>query len=299
VQLVGRAGDQEWDQQILRHHHHAVAELVGDVGEVRVRRDGQVGRQGPRGGGPDHQPGLLAGQLGIGQVALQIEGDVDRRRGVIRVLHLRLGQRGVVGDAPVDRLLAAVEVALGRGLGEGPDDLRLVLLVHGEVRLVPAREQAEPLELALLPIDPLLRVAATGGDDRRPVHLALLGPELLVDAQLDRETVAVGAGEEVGHLALHVPILDDDVLEDLVERVAEVDVPVGVGRTIVKHEAGSPSLGVLGHEAGEDPLLLPLLQELRLPNGEVGLHGEVGLGKIDGILVVHGSLAAPLGRGRL
>jgi hypothetical protein len=39
-----------------------------------------------------------------------------------------------------------------------------------------------------------------------------------------------------------VRALDDDVLEDLVDRVADVDVAVGVGRAVVQHEA-RPALG--------------------------------------------------------
>jgi hypothetical protein len=43
--------------------------------------------------------------------------------------------------------------------------------------------------------------------------------------------------------------LDDDVLEDLVDRVADVDLAVGVGRAVVQHEARAVQMNIRGREA--------------------------------------------------
>ena len=278
---------QELREELLRHHHHGAVEVVGDVGELRVRGHRQVGGQGPRGRGPDDDPRLAVRELRIGQGRDQVEGDVDRGGGVVLVLHLGLGQRGPVGGAPVDRLLPAEqEPALG-GAREGADDLGLVPARHGEVRRLPAPEDAQPLERLPLLVDPLLRVLAAGLDDLGPIHVALLRPELLVDLELDGQAVAVPAGDVVGHVPAHVAVLHHDVLQDLVERVADVDVAVGVGRPVVEDETRPVPPGVLGDEPLEDRLLLPLAQDLRLPLGQVRLHGKVGLGQVDGVFVVH------------
>ena len=57
-----------------------------------------------------------------------------------------------------------------------------------------------------------------------------------IDLQFDRQAVAVVADDvrriESGHRAR----LHDDVFQNLVERGAEVDVTIGVGRPVVKHE---------------------------------------------------------------
>jgi hypothetical protein len=143
------------------------------------------------------------------------------------------------------------------------------------------------LSIVALPVDPLPGVGAAGGDDRRPVHVVLLVPELLVHLELDGQPVAVPPRDVVRHLPEHVAVLDDEVLQDLVEGVADVDVAVGVGRPVVEHEALAAAGAVLLHQPLEDLPLLPVLQDLRLPLGQVGLHGEIGPGEVDRVLVVH------------
>jgi hypothetical protein len=59
----------------------------------------------------------------------------------------------------------------------------------------------------------------------------------LLDLVLDRQAVAVPA-RHIGRVETGQRLgADDDVLEDLVHRVADVDVAVGVGRAVVQHEA--------------------------------------------------------------
>ena len=211
---------------------------------------------------------FLPASFGVGERADDVEGDVDRGRGVVLVLDLRLGERGPVGGAPVDRLLPAEEEALLGGAGERAHGGGLVALGHRRVGRLPAAEDAEPLERLALPVDPLLRVRAAGLDHRRPVHLALLRAELLVDLELDGQAVAVPARDVVGHLALQVAVLHDDVLQDLVERVADVDVAVRVGRAVVEDEAlRAGARRVLRDELLEDRLLLPLRAGSPAPAG--------------------------------
>ena len=111
------------------------------------------------------------------------------------------------------------------------------------VGIVPAAEDADALELRALQVDVLLRVLAAGVADRDGVHLELLAAELLVDLDLDGQAVAVPAGD-VGRVeAGHGLGLDDEVLEALVERVAQVDGAVGVGRAVVQDVLGSAGAG--------------------------------------------------------
>ena len=59
----------------------------------------------------------------------------------------------------------------------------------------------------------------------------------LFDLHLDRHAVAVPARHVRRVEPGHRPVLDDDVLQDLVDGMADVDVAVGVGRAVVQHEA--------------------------------------------------------------
>ncbi len=77
-------------------------------------------------------------------------------------------------------------------------------------------------------------------------------------------------------VAPHGPELDDDILQDLVLRGANVDVAIAVGRSVVEDIAG-PSPSSLPHQP-VDIELVPLLNDSRLTLRKVRPHGEVGLG---------------------
>src|SRR5690606_37867661 len=78
-----------------------------------------------------------------------------------------------------------------------------------------------------------------------------------------------------------------DVLENLVDRVADVNVAVGIGRAVVQDEfAGAFARGA---DALIDLVLLPLGQPARFALGEIAAHREGGFGQIElvfGVLVV-------------
>jgi len=105
------------------------------VGGIRMYGDSQVRRQRPRCRGPDHDERSFALQYRQALRGTRVEGklDVDRRRCMIAVLDLGLGQGRPARGAPVNRLLSLV----GRPRSEQPsqltDDRRLVPVIHGEI----------------------------------------------------------------------------------------------------------------------------------------------------------------------
>jgi hypothetical protein len=97
----------------------------------------------------------------------------------------------------------------------------------------------EPLELLALDVDPVRRIgAALGAEllDRHLVLVELLLAVLLLDLPFDRQAVAVPAGHVGRVLAQQRLGADDHVLQHLVQRMADVDVAVGVGRAVVEDE---------------------------------------------------------------
>src|SRR5580692_4681528 len=89
----------------------------------------------------------------LGAAIGHFKGDPDGRAGVIFVFDFGFGESGVVVDAPVDRLASTIDVALFHKVEEGPGDSGLVLVAHGEVGIIPAAEDAEALEIALVLLD--------------------------------------------------------------------------------------------------------------------------------------------------
>ena len=128
--------------------------------ERRVVSHRQVRRQRPGRRRPDQHE----------RVRLADDGklDSDARADVVFVFDFGLSQRGAAWDAPVHRLLAAVNKSLPDDIGEQPQFVRLVFLVERQVRIVPVAEHAEPFELDALNIDVfegigLARLADGGG----------------------------------------------------------------------------------------------------------------------------------------
>ena len=95
---------------------------------------------------------------------------------------------------------------------------------------------------------------------------------------LDRLAVAVPTGHVRREIAALGMGLHDEVLEDLVEGVADVDGTVGVRGAVMQDERLAVAVTL------EDPvvqiLVRPLLEPFRLVLGQIRAHGEIGLGQV-------------------
>src|SRR5437899_11178680 len=131
--------------------------------------------------------------------------------------------------------------------------------------MLPFTEDAEALELGTLHGDVALRVGPTTLPDLE-LRDSLLPPDLPLDLELDRQPVAVPPRHVGREAAAHRAVLHDDVLQDLVERVADVDVTVGVRRPIVQDEAGTTGVGLEQLVVESHPGPAP--EDLRLALGE-------------------------------
>ena len=270
--------------------------LVRRVGHLGMKGDGQVRRDGPRRRGPDQNARGAVGQ-GRGQRAerrtapgRERELDVDRRRLVLLVLDLGLGQRSPAPDAPVHRLLAAVDEALFHEAAQRADDGRLVGGVHRQVRRAPVAEDAEPLEARALDVDVARRVPPALPAHVGHAHLPLAFAQLAVHAQLDRQPVTVPARHVRRVAPGHGAGSDDEVLQDLVERRADVDLAIGVGRPVVQHVARRAAAPL------PDPAvqihLLPAGDRVGLGGRQAGLHPKAGPRQVQGLFPVgHGEAA--------
>src|SRR5699024_1199919 len=105
--LGDAAGLHDALHQLGGHDVVHAAEFDKGVFQRAVQADGLVGGQGPGGGGPDHEPGLVHGDAVLGQHAVRVLGDMEADEDgiavVLAVLDLGLGQGGAALGAPVDR----------------------------------------------------------------------------------------------------------------------------------------------------------------------------------------------------
>ena len=255
-----------------------------------MQGDRLVRRQRPGRGRPDDDTGAARRQVREAEALREVgpvddlEAHVDRRRSALLVLDLRLGERGAAVEAPVHGLVALVEMAVTDDLGECTQLLRLVARREREVRVRPVAHDAEPDEVLALHVHLLVRVLAAGMAERLRVEPLRVAAQRLLDLVLDRQPVAVPA-RHVGRIeSVERARLDDDVLQHLVDGVADVDRAVRIRRSVVQDEFRA--VGRDGAQLLVDAMFLPPGEHVRLAAREVALHREGGVRQVDGLLVV-------------
>ena len=279
--------------------HHALDQLGGhdmvlltdlDKGILKgtVQADGLVGGQGPGGGGPDHEVGLIHRDAVLCQYTVgilrNVEADEDGIAVVLAVLDLCLSQSGAAVRAPVHGLQALVDVALLGHLAKNLDLAGLELRLQGQVGVLKVTDNAQTLELVAHNVDML------GGELFADLAQLQLGDVLLLLAQrgqslqLNGQAVGIKAGH-IGSLeALHVLVADDDILDDLVQGGAHVDVAVCIRRAVVQDKLGLAV--VVLDQVVVQVVLLPILQHGGLLLGQTGTHLKQSLGQIQGTVVL-------------
>ena len=282
------AGVHDALDQIGGHDVVLLADLDEGVLKLAVEADGLVGGQSPGGGGPDHKVGLVHRDAVLCQhtvgVLRDMETDEDGIAVVLTVLDLSLSQSGTAVRAPVHGLQALVDVALLGHLAKDLDLACLKLRLQGQVGVLEITDDAQTLELVAHDVDVL------GGKLFADLAQLQLGDVLLLVAdggqglQLDGQAVGIKTGHIGSLIALHVLVTDDDILDDLVQGGAHVDVAVCIRRAVMQDELRL-ALVVL-HELIVQVVVVPILEHDRLLFGQTGTHLKQGLGQIQGTVVL-------------
>ncbi len=276
--------------EVLRQYQMPARGLDQRIDEFRVHVQRLVRRDRPGRRRPDHRVDRTFGRLRKPERAResfslarigQRKADVDCDVLAVLVLDLGLGERAAAVEAPVDRLQPAIQIALFEDPAQRADLVGFALVGHRCVRMVPVAQDAEPLELHLLPRDLRGRVGA--GEPLRLGSRQVLAVSLL-DLHLDRHPVAIPAGNVRCVEARHRAALDHEVLENLVERVADVDVGVRVRRAVVQHEPRASSRRLADRFV--DLALLPILDPAGLALRQVSAHRKRRVGQVQRRFVI-------------
>ncbi len=239
---------QELRQQFDRHQHALAGarqrafrdridmhERVFDVGAVGQRA---VARHRPRRRGPDHHAGSFEDAR-----RQHREPHPDRRRGVVGVFDFRFRQRGFFHHAPQHRAQAAIQRAVQHEFADFDGDRGLRGEIHRRIPVRPVAVDAEAAEFARLHRHEMRGMGAAFGAeiDQRDVVLVAPGfAVLLLDLPFDRQAVAIPAGDVMRVVARHLAASVDHILEDLVQRMADMDVAVRVRRAVMQNEFFPP-----------------------------------------------------------
>src|SRR6185369_1625830 len=114
------------------------------------------------------------------------------------------------------RLSAAIKSPIMGKLGKLGSSQTLIFIVHGQIRIIPVTQNAEPFELLFLDGNEFLRVLAALLAHLELGHFMFLRPEVLLDLKLDREAVTIPARHVRSMEPLHPLAFENYILEDLV-----------------------------------------------------------------------------------
>ena len=186
---------------------------------------------------------------------------------------------------PVHRLAAAIDCTAVEDSLEDLDVGGIVVVHVGEVRVFPLSKHTQSLEALALRVDLLDgHLAAELADLLGGQLVELLSTKHGLDLVLNRLTVAVPAGHIGGAEAAHRLVAVDDVLRNLVLRVAEMNGAVRVRRAIMQDKG--LSVLVLLLQLLVNMVLFPLREALGLVFREITPHREVGSGQVHRFLVI-------------
>jgi len=228
------------------------------------------------------------------------EFDPDRVAFIIVIFDFGLGQRRALHHRPHHWLGAAIKLARHGKFQQFASNARLGVKRHGGIGIVEIAFDAQTLELFGLNPDPCLgKITAFLAEfvDRHFVLVLALGAILLLDLPLDRQAVTIPARHIVGIKTAHLERARDDVFQDLVERMADMDIAIGVRRAIVKHVKRAASRTFTQFFIKLH--LLPALDQQRLFVRQASAHRKIRLRQIKGFGIVdffgglgHGHIAS-------
>ena len=106
---------------------------------------------------------------------------------------------------------------------------------------------------------------------------------------LDRQTVHIPAGDEVGDLAVQQMDLHQRILEEAVEEGPHMEIVVGVGRPVVQDERRRARRAIALQSRKIRAPLRPPAHALGFPFGQFGPHREIGRRQVQrGAVVARG-----------
>ena len=210
------------------------------------------------------------------------EFDKDGGAFLVGVLDFGLGQSGLGAVGPLDGLLRLIDRAIFDELGEDAQDAGFVAGVHRQVRALPITKDAEAAEGTALDVDEFERkLGAAAADFGR-----LEARGFLDDLELDRQAVAVPAGDKRHGVAGHGLGFDDQILEQFIERGAHVDVAIGEGRAVVENEFRRLGRAAAGEDFLVEPVGFPAREAGGFVLHQISPHRESRLRESQRVFVI-------------
>ena len=230
---------------VLCHHEVGISHLNKDVFQLRIQGYGQVCRQCPGRRGPNNHvnPVKASGMLDKQTPVIpDREIDVYRMGLMVAVFNLRLGQRRFTVGTPVDRLEPLVDVSLFGHLAEYFYLLGFKLWCKRQVRIFPVSPDAKPFKLLPLQVHVLKREFLAKSTELGYRFFVPVYAQFLYCLRFNGQTMGVPTRYIGRIVSIHGFGFHNNILEYLVQGLAQVNVTIGVGRAVMKYELLFPRM---------------------------------------------------------
>ncbi len=273
--------------QLLEHNLGTTVVLNSNVVLARLERNRLVGGNGPRRSCPNDEVYRAIKVLKTLRLGGQLKAHKNRGRRLIGVLNLSFSKSGMAVLAPMNRLVTTVNHAAIKHSLKDLDISSIVLVIQREIGIIPVAQNTQTAETSLLKLNVLNSklVAKLTNLSRRGL-VKLGSTKLLFYLVLNGLTMAIPT-RNIRHLiALHGPVAIDDVLRNLIHRVADMNRAICIRRAVMQNKL-LVSL-ILLQRLLVDLVILPVLKPHGLRLGKAGTHRKTGLWQVHGLLVLVG-----------
>ena len=158
---------------------------------------------------------------------------------MILIFHLCLSQGRLAGGAPVDRFLPLVNRTVQKKLSELPHNRRLVFKIHGEIGILPLPKDPKSFEFLSLNLHKFGCIIPASLPDLNDRELSFFHTEALLHLMLNGQSMTIPSWNIMAIKPRHELRFHDEVLQDFIQGCPDVNVSIGIGRTIMKNIFGS------------------------------------------------------------
>ena len=210
------------------------------IGELRVDRNILVGRNGPRRGCPDDgkKLGLIYALRSESFDIFRRELHINRRGLAVLILDFRFRQRRFTVGTPVNGFLSFIDVSFSCHFAKNFYFLGFQMRIKSNVTVIKIADNAHTDKISLLDFNPLFRVFQTFAAQFKNGHIRPILSRIFQYGIFNRKAVGIPARNIICHVPRHVLVADNNILQCLIQSVADVDLAVRIRRSVMEHEAG-------------------------------------------------------------
>ena len=158
--------------------------------------------------------------------------------------------------------------------------------IHGQVGIFPFASDAKPLEFIALDVHPTrckFTAFLTKFDHRNRIFISTFFAVFFFYFPLNRQTMTIPTRDVARIFAQHLLRAHHHILEDLIERMPNMQIAICIGWPIMKRKALATRFFA---QPVIDANLFPTGQPFRFALWQACTHGELSLRQIEGIFVV-------------